>query len=488
VSARLSAVSEQLGGIVRGGDPELVDATHDTRSLTPGGLFCAVTGSQADGHALAGEAATAGAAAILVERWVDVDIAQLQVPSVRGAMGHAAAVIHGHPTLELMVLGVTGTNGKTTVTTILEAILGQAGLGTGVIGTLGTRIHGSRVAEGRTTPEATDLQRTLRTMRQRGVDAVAMEVSSHGLALHRVDGVRFDTVAFTNLGHDHLDFHGDRTSYLAAKARLFQPDLARRGVVLQDAPGAAELLPLVGIPITTVGSGPQADLRVTAREVHRDGSRATLHTPDGPLEVTTGLIGDFNLDNALCAAATALIAGLPPAAIVAGIRAATPPAGRFEPVASSSQEPLVLVDYAHTPDAIAAVVRAGRALVPTGARLRVVLGAGGDRDREKRAAMGVAAAEADAVVVTDDNPRGEDPATIRAAILAGVRTGVCAEVAEIGDRAQAIRVAIEAADPADVILVLGKGHETTQELAGVHRPFDDREVARDALLARRADG
>jgi len=485
VAARLSAVREVLPGAdLRGGDPTLGDVTHDSREVGPGALFCAVPGARTDGHDHAAAAVAAGAGAVLVERWLDLDVPQLRVPSVRAAMGPAAAVVHDRPADDLLLLGVTGTNGKTTVVTLLESVLARTGRGTGVVGTLGVRLHGATVPQDRTTPEAPVLQRLLRDLRTRGADAVAMEVSSHGLALHRVDGIRFAVVGFTNLTQDHLDFHGDMAAYLAAKARLFTPELADRGVVLLDAPGADGIRAAARVPLVTVGAT-GADLGVRVREVGPDGGSAELLTPDGPVPVRTSLLGRHNLDNALLAAAMAVVAGLPAEAVAAGVAAAGPPSGRLEPVPgpAGAAAPRVLVDYAHTPDAVATAVAVGRDL--TRGRVAVVLGAGGDRDRGKRRGMGAAAATADLAVVTDDNPRGEDPAAIRAEVLAGaVDAAGTAEVREVADRADAIAAAVAWARPEDVVLVLGKGHETGQERAGRVLPFDDRVAAASALAAR----
>jgi UDP-N-acetylmuramoyl-L-alanyl-D-glutamate--2,6-diaminopimelate ligase len=497
VAVRLPALLARLPGAVahgRGHDTVMLrDATHDTRSVGPGTLFCAVIGARHDGHDLAEEAVAAGATALLVERPLGVDVPQVLVPSVRAAMGPAAALVHGDPAGELRVVGVTGTNGKTTVTTMLEQAFGRAGLGTGVIGTLGARIHGMSVGGDRTTPEATDLQRLLRAMVDRGVAALAMEVSSHGLDLRRVDGMRFDVAAFTNLGRDHLDWHGDLERYLAAKARLFTPELADQGVVLLDAPGAPELLRLARIPMTTIGVR-GADVTVRDRRIARDGSHALLVLDGEEIPVRTGMRGGFNLDNALVAVVAAVRAGVAPDVAAAGVSAATAPPGRLEPVlpdrspgdvdVSGARErlPLVLVDYAHTPDAVTLVVDVGRALAGD-ARLIVLLGAGGDRDRDKRPGMGAAAAAADLVVVTDDNPRGEDPASIRAAVLTGARSG-SAVVEEVADRGAAVRRAVGAARAEDVVLVLGRGHETHQEVAGQLLPLDDRALVRAALADR----
>jgi len=487
VAARLSALREALEGSElrsvprgpRGDDPVLIDATHDSRDVRPGTLFCAVPGARHDGHDHAAEAAERGAGALMVERWLETAIPQLRVPSVRRALGPAAAAVHGRPADDLLLLGVTGTNGKTTVVTLLESILARSARGTGVIGTLGARLHGAAVPLARTTPEATDLQRLLRDLRTRGADAVAMEVSSHGLALHRVDGVRFAVVGFTNLTQDHLDFHGDMGSYLAAKARLFTPELAGHGVVHLDAPGAQGILAAARIPVTTVGAGADADLRVRERRVGPEGGGVVLVTPAGDLELRTRLLGGFNLDNVVVAAAMALVAGLSADAVVDGVAATAPPPGRLEPVVGGAGSPRVLVDYAHTPDAVATVVGVARSLGPR--RLAVVVGAGGDRDAGKRPGMGAAAAAADLVVVTDDNPRSEDPAVIRAAVLAGARAAGGAQVREVADRAVAIAEAVAWAEAGDLVLVLGKGHETGQEVGGRVLRFDDREVAARAL-------
>jgi UDP-N-acetylmuramoyl-L-alanyl-D-glutamate--2,6-diaminopimelate ligase len=498
VSARLSAVCEALPGArLHGPDVLVDDVVHDSAQAHAATLFCAVRGTQRDGHAFVDEALRNGATALLVEREVDVPyghvVTQVIVPSVRAAMGVAASVVHGRPGDELLVLGVTGTNGKTTVTAMLEHALARAGMGVGVIGTLGARLHGRSEGGSRTTPEGTDLQRLLRSMRTRGADAVAMEVSSHGLDLHRVDGLRVQVAAFTNLTQDHLDWHGDMDRYLAAKARLFTPELAERGVVMADAPGGEALLALARIPMVTVGIGPDRDVRVRDRHVGREGASAMLvfaSHPEDPVLVHTSTFGDFNLDNAILAVVTAITAGIAPDVATAGVSEAAAPPGRLEPIMSpevtAGAVPLVLVDYAHTPDAVERVVAVGRTLLTGSGRLIVVLGAGGDRDRSKRVPMGVAAARADVVIVTDDNPRSEEPAAIRAAVLEGVRAAGAhpgPEVHEVGDRTSAIVRAVGLASADDVVLVLGRGHEPMQEVGGVLRPLDDRAVVREALAA-----
>jgi UDP-N-acetylmuramoyl-L-alanyl-D-glutamate--2,6-diaminopimelate ligase len=467
-------------------DPILVDATHDSRQVAAGWLFCAVPGARTDGHDHVPQAVAAGASAVLVERPVDVDVPQLVVASVRRAMGPAAAAVHGHPSRELTVVGTTGTNGKTTVSGLLEGAFAAAGRGTGVIGTTGTRIHGEDVAGVRTTPEGPDLQRLLRTMHRRGVDAVAAEVSSHGLDLHRVDGTRFTVAAYTNLSQDHLDWHGTMERYLAAKARLFTPALSERGVVFLDGPWALRLLEQVAIPVTTLGwadaSGTsEPDVAISGAQVDLTGGRARLHGAVlGEVELRTSLPGRFNLANAATAVLAAVLAGVSPKVAAAGVAASPGARGRLERVEVDGG-PQVLVDYAHTPEAVTTVLETLRATLPTGGRLVLVLGCGGERDRGKRGPMGAAATAADVAVLTSDNPRSEDPQTILDAMVAGaegaVGAGAPAELVVEVDRRRAIGLALERAGAGDVVLIAGKGHETVQEFADRVVPFDDRLVA-----------
>lgn len=489
MTATLSQVASDLPGAARRGpDVSLVDVTHDSRQAGPGSLFCAITGARSDGHDHAGKAVEQGAAALLVERWLPWEIPQVRVPEVRAAAGPAAARVHGAPSAELTLLGITGTNGKTTTATLLEAVLAAAGHATGLIGTVATRIRGEVEPGIRTTPEGPDLQRLLRRMRDREVTAVAMEVSSHGLALHRVDGTRFAVVAYTNLSPDHLDLHGTMEAYLAAKAALFDPRFSPLGVVFRDGPWADALLAQARIPVVTVGHDHSAEVRLEDVHVGIDGGRARLRCPERgwDLALRTRLPGRFNVDNAAVAAVLALLAGVPAAVVSAGLAAADGAPGRLERVAGGP--PTVLVDYAHTPDAVATVLATVRGLLPPGGRLHVVLGCGGDRDRDKRGPMGAAAAVgADVVVLTDDNPRSEDPAVILAAVVAGAEAaraaGADCELHVVPDRREAIARALAGAADDDVVVIAGKGHETTQEVAGRFLPFDDRRVARELLEA-----
>lgn len=496
MSAWLSDVVATLPGAQRRGDDVLlVDATHDSRQAGPGVLFCAVPGARADGHDHAAAALTDGAAALLVERWLPVAEPQIRVPSVRDVLGPVAAVVHGHPSRALNVVGTTGTNGKTTVSYLVEGAFAAAGTGVGLIGTIETRVHGEAVPGVRTTPEGTDLQRLLRTFHDRGADAVAMEVSSHGLDLRRVDGTRFAVAAFTNLSHDHLDHHGTMEAYLAAKARLFTPELSDRGVVFLSDSWADELLDQVAIPVITVGRDDgttrrRADVVLTAEHTRVDGGSAELHgLSDDVLPIATSLPGRFNLANAALAVTAAVQAGVAPQTAAEGV-AATPGApGRLDRVLAG-QAGTVLVDYAHTPDAVGQVIETLRSVLPAGGRLTIVLGCGGDRDHDKRGPMGAAAAAADRAVLTSDNPRSEDPEAILTTMVAGataaVRAGAPAELVVEVDRRRAIAVALADLGERDIVLIAGKGHERVQELHDRTIEFDDREVARDLLTARTA--
>jgi UDP-N-acetylmuramoyl-L-alanyl-D-glutamate--2,6-diaminopimelate ligase len=456
-------------------DVLVAGAALDSRSVTPGVLFFCVTGASADGHAFAPAALGAGAVALVVERWLDVDAPQLLVPSVRTAMGPMSSVVYGDPSADLTVVGVTGTNGKTTVVHLLEAILREAGHRTGAIGTVGARIGDRTVALERTTPEAPDIQSLLARMREGGVTAVAMEVSSHALAQRRVDAVRFDVATFTNLSQDHLDFHPSIEAYFEAKASLFRPERAAHAAVNVDDPWGRRLLD-VPMPRTTYGVTEGADVRATDVRVETAGSSFTV---DGR-RFATPLRGAFNVANALAAIACARVIGVPVHAIERGVAGAGDVPGRMEPVGGEAG-PLVMVDYAHTPDSIRSVLAAARPL--TTGRVIVVFGCGGDRDRAKRSPMGRAATEgADLTVVTSDNPRSEDPIAIIAEIERGAAEGGGRYVVE-PDRRSAIRLALAEAGDGDVVVIAGKGHETVQELGGGMIPFDDRVVAREELEA-----
>ncbi len=470
------------------GEVDIRSVVHDSREAGPGALFCCIRGSVTDGHRHAAAAVEAGAVALLVEEWLPIDVPQARVASVRGVLGPLAARFHGEPSFAMRVLGVTGTNGKTTTTYLLEAIADAAGDGSGVIGTVGTRVGGHAVSSVHTTPEATELQRVLATMRDAGVDTVAMEVSSHALEQHRVDGTHFATVCFTNLSHDHLDYHGSLDAYFESKARLFTPLFTQRAAVNVDDEHGAQLARRAaagGLVVTRYAAGDAAaDVRAQQVALGPRGTTFDLVACRGrPVRVRTSLVGAFNVVNALAAATTALLAGFELDVIVAGLERPVVVPGRMERV-DAGQDFSVLVDYAHTPDALGAAIGAARDLVVGDGRVIVVFGCGGDRDRAKRPVMGaIAAGGADLAYVTSDNPRSEDPAAIVDDILVGVPDGQ--NVARVLDRRVAIHEALAAARAGDVVLVAGKGHEAGQIVGDRTEPFDDRVVARAALESLR---
>ena len=460
--------------------------TLSSRRVLPGDLYAALPGARAHGADFAGAAVAAGAVAVLTdaagaERVAD-GVPVLVVADPRAVLGGLAARVHGDPASSLRLLGVTGTQGKTTTTRLAEGGLEAVGVPAGVIGTVGTRVAGEDVKTDLTTPEAPDLHGLFAMMRERGVEACAMEVSSHALVMGRVDGVVFDVAVFTNLGRDHLDFHADLEDYYRAKASLFTPERARRALVNVDDEHGRRLVGETTIPVRTFSAtGAGADWRAVDVELEATGSRFTVVTPEGE-RVAAGvpLPGDFNVANALAAIAACAEVGYDAGRVAAGIATGPGVPGRLERV-EAGQDFVVVVDYAHKPDAVESALRTLRPL--TEGRLVVVIGAGGDRDPGKRPLMGgIAARLADVLVVTDDNPRTEDPAAIRAAVLAGT-TGGTAEVVEVGDRRAAIREALSRAAAGDVVLVAGKGHETGQEVDGTVHPFDDREVVRQELTA-----
>jgi UDP-N-acetylmuramoyl-L-alanyl-D-glutamate--2,6-diaminopimelate ligase len=440
---------------------EVRDLAYDTRAVIPGSLFFCVPGASVDGHDLAGDAVRRGAVALVVERPLELPVPQVVVASVREAMPVVADEFFGRPSAELEVAGVTGTSGKTTTSFLLYAILAAAGRRPGLLGTVEARVGGERRGVVRTTPEAIDLQRTFREMLDAGDRSCAMEASSHASTMHRLDRVRFGALVFTNLSQDHLDFHGTMEDYFEAKRRLF----------------LAEPRPPAAVNVGDEwGRRLAAELPGTLTFGFADDARL------GPAElegIDLKLRGRFNLENALGALAAARLLGIDDEATARGLEAVRGVPGRFESI-EEGQSFSVIVDYAHKPDALENVLRTARGLVGPGGRLICVFGCGGDRDRAKRPVMGrIASSCSDLAIVTSDNPRSEDPLAIVEEILAGVDGEHEVEV----DRAAAIARAVELAAPGDVVVVAGKGHEQGQETNGAVVPFDDREVARDALRA-----
>jgi len=475
---RLDELVAAAGDVRVVGDPsvEVADLAYDSRKAGPGTLFFCVVGEKRDGHEFGARVVEAGAAALVVERELEVDVPQIVVPSARAAMAPLAARFYGDPTAELRVVGVTGTNGKTTTAFLVREILEAAGIQTGLLGTVKQVVGGVEEGVERTTPEAIDLQATFRRMLAAGDRACAMEVSSHALTLRRADAIRFEAALFTNLTQDHLDFHAGMEDYFQAKRRLFESGPGTAIVNVDDEYGARLAGEFECVTFSAADDG--ADY--VAREVSFDagGAEFAVASTDGETRVRTGLPGHFNVANALGAFAAARALGVDADSAAAGLAAAGRVPGRFEPI-DEGQGFAVLVDYAHTPDSLENVLLAARRL--TDGHLISVFGAGGDRDRDKRPKMGRAGAElSDLAVVTSDNPRSEDPAAIVAEVVAGTGGGGAVEV-EV-DRRAAIALALGRAAPGDTVVIAGKGHEQGQEFEGGRRiPFDDREVAREEL-------
>ena len=462
------------GSVVGDATAAVSDVTHDSRQAGTGILFTAVEGATKDGHEYVPDAVAAGSTVVCVNRRLDIPVTQIVVEDTRAVMGLLAARVHGDPSAEVPVVGVTGTNGKTTVTHYIESITASTGWKPGLIGTIRTSVGDTRYESTRTTPEATDFQRLLGRMRDEGADVIATEVSSHALDLERVAGTRFAVAAFTNLSQDHLDFHHDMASYRQAKERLFRDYDVESAVVNVDDPVGKDIASWAPMPVTTVGDG--GDVRAANLVATDLGAGFDLVVGGEAAKVETPLIGSFNVRNALVAAACGLALGLTLDQVKEGLGSLAGVPGRFELVSGSSAI-RVIVDYAHTPDSVRAAVGAAREV--TKARVIAVLGAGGDRDIDKRPLMGASAALADLVIVTNDNPRSEDPGSIADAVFAGIPEARSALV-EL-DRRAAIEMALDGAEPGDIVLVLGKGHETSQMIGNEVKPFSDRTVVRRLL-------
>ncbi|MEV1021463.1 UDP-N-acetylmuramoyl-L-alanyl-D-glutamate--2,6-diaminopimelate ligase [Streptomyces sp. NPDC050264] len=487
----LAELADQLGVPTPTADAAITVSgiTHDSRAVRPGDLYAALPGARAHGADYAAQAATLGAVAALTdpagaERVQDAGLLPLVVENPRGSMGELAATIYGHPGRDLLQLGITGTSGKTTTAYLVEGGLKEV-RSTGLIGTVEMRIGDERIKSERTTPEATDLQALFAVMRERGVEAVAMEVSSHALVLGRVDGCVFDVAVFNNLSPEHMEFHSGMEDYFQAKAQLFTRARSRLGVVNFDDEYGRRLIDESEVPVVTFSAEghPDADWRAEDVEVGPLGSTLTVIGPKGErIAARAPLPGAFNVANTLAAIVTLAVAGIDPQTAADGVAAVPGVPGRLERV-DAGQKYLAVVDYAHKTDAVESVLKALRKVTEN--KLHIVLGCGGDRDRTKRMPMGAAAARfADTAILTSDNPRSEDPLAILATMLAGaadVPAHERGDVAVFEDRAAAIAAAVARAEPGDTVLVAGKGHEQGQDIAGVVRPFDDRLVLREAI-------
>jgi UDP-N-acetylmuramoyl-L-alanyl-D-glutamate--2,6-diaminopimelate ligase len=464
--------------------------TYDSRRAVPGSVFVALRGLKTDGAVFAAQAAARGASLIVGEppRPGGVDTPWLGVSDARLALALLADAFYAHPSRRMQVIGVTGTNGKTTTAYLLASMLDAAGLKAGLLGTVTYRLGAEEREASRTTPEAPDVQQLLDEMIRQGCKSAVMEVSSHALALKRVDGMRFAAGIFTNLTRDHLDFHADMETYFQAKRRLFEllPDDAPGIINLDDPRGPG----LVEVPrhVVTFAMGRPADVTPGPLEFTLGGLSFDVRTPRGAVSVESRLVGRPNVSNILAASATAVAIGLPLDAIAEGVKALPGVPGRFEVVSAPDDEVTVVVDYAHTDDALRNLLETARPLAPK--RLVTVFGCGGDRDATKRPLMGMVAARlSDVVVITSDNPRSEEPQRIieeiKRGIPAGVQGGRAPEVQAIVDRREAIERAVEQADSGDVVLIAGKGHEKYQQIGDRVLPFDDGEIARQALQRRR---
>jgi UDP-N-acetylmuramoyl-L-alanyl-D-glutamate--2,6-diaminopimelate ligase len=477
-------------------DIDIGSIHYKAQEVETNGLFVAIEGRSADGHDFIGQALARGAAAIVVQKQPDRSIEVesgampthgkpiiVHVRDTRTALADLAVCFFCRPSEYMTLIGITGTNGKTTVAYLIESILMAAGLKVGVIGTINYRYAGKTFPNPMTTPESLDLQRILKQMLQAGVTHVAMEASSHAMDLYRIRGCRFDMAVFTNLSQDHLDFHGDMQSYWSSKKRLFIEYLAdgpkKNGAVAvincDDAKGQ-ELANILSIRVIKTGSAPDCVIKAETSQYGLMGTHGRASTPQGGFDFKTPLVGLHNVANILSSTGAAAALGIAPAIIKAGIEALAAIPGRLESIENSSGR-FVYVDYAHTPDALKNAVSALKQIAP--ARIICVFGCGGDRDREKRPLMGeIVARLCDLSIVTSDNPRTEDPESIIDDIVAGMAD---TELVRVADRREAIARALELAEPADMVLLAGKGHETYQVVGRERRPFDEREVVQKLL-------
>jgi UDP-N-acetylmuramoyl-L-alanyl-D-glutamate--2,6-diaminopimelate ligase len=479
----LADLVARLPGAEVQGDPRLAVAhvTHDSRQVQPGSMFVAIRGLAADGNQFADAALRKGAAVVVSEAAAPPGVPWVRVPDARAALAVFSAAVLGDPARSLRLVGVTGTNGKTTTTYLIDAALRAHGERVGLLGTVQYRI-GDRVAEAvRTTPEASDLQALFREMVDAGCSHAVLEVSSHSLELKRVHGCAFQVAVFTNLTRDHLDFHGDMDRYFAAKRQLFDPLLREDGQAILNADDdrSAEIAAVSRGRVWTYGLERPADFRARDIALSLDGTRFHVDSPAGSFEITTPLLGRFNVSNLLAAFGASLALGVPPETATLGLRSLHGVPGRLERV-DAGQDFTVVVDYAHTDDALKNLLETVRELGPR--RILTVFGCGGDRDKTKRPLMGAVAARlSDVVVVTSDNPRSEPPEAILEEIQRGMNGRRHSERHVIVDRREAIARALEMAGPGDAVVIAGKGHETYQVLRDRTIPFDDRQVARHVL-------
>ncbi|MGY4689730.1 UDP-N-acetylmuramoyl-L-alanyl-D-glutamate--2,6-diaminopimelate ligase [Salibacterium sp. K-3] len=465
------------------GNPAIYSLHMDSRAVEPGGLFFCIRGYTVDGHDFAEEAADRGAAAVITEEYLQLDIPEILVPDAKRAMAVLAAVFYSHPTRSFRLIGVTGTNGKTTTTHFIEHILQKAGMKTGLIGTMYTKIGDDVSDTKNTTPESLVLQETFHQMKEAGVEACMMEVSSHALDLGRVRGSAFNTAVFTNLTPEHLDYHGSMENYKQAKGLLFSQlgntyDGERQTAVLNaDDPASADYKRMSAAPVLTYGMQKTADVQGEHITMNPGGTSFQMTTPFGDADVHLSTAGRFSVYNALAAAAACLAEGIEPAVIAEALSEIKGVPGRFEPV-DAGQSFAVIVDYAHTPDSLENVLQTAAEIAE--GNIYVIIGCGGDRDALKRPEMGrIAVSYADHAVFTSDNPRSEDPQAILQQMADGTTDNT--QFSIIPDRREAIEWAVSRAGKDDVVLIAGKGHETYQVLGDNVVDFDDRLEAGKAV-------
>jgi UDP-N-acetylmuramoyl-L-alanyl-D-glutamate--2,6-diaminopimelate ligase/murE/murF fusion protein len=483
-------------------DPEIRSIHYRSQEVMPGGLFVAIAGHAADGHDYIDDAIARGAVAVVSQKEINVKTPNIRVADTRQALADMAACFFDNPSERLKVIGITGTNGKTTTAYLLESILQQAGFETGVIGTINYRYAGQTFDNPITTPESLDLQRILAEMLRAGVSHVVMEASSHAIDLYRIRNCWFDIAAFINISQDHLDFHGNMESYWASKKRLFTEYLVEGpksghavAVINCDSKNGGELAEIVKVPVIKTGSGLNDTVYATNTQCDRNGIAGEISMPGGKFHFKSRLVGKHNLENILCAAGVAYALNVPAGDLRTGIEAVSVIPGRLEHIENSAGR-FVYVDYAHTPDALENVIKALSAVIQR--RIICVFGCGGDRDKEKRPLMGeIATRLCDLAVVTSDNPRTEDPMSIIAQIIDGARKANCREYSAAdlnngfkdkgymveADRRRAIELGIRVSERGDTVLIAGKGHETYQILGTSTIDFDDREEAKKALRA-----
>jgi len=475
--AQLLPSAELIGDSVA-----LEDLTLDSRDVRPGSLFCATRGTRFDGHTFIDDAVSAGAAAVMVAHPVEVDVPQLVVPSVRHAIGRVASYFFGDPSKQLEVVGITGTNGKTTTSYLVESVLNRSKRNVGLIGTIESRFAGLNRPSIHTTPEAPDLHRLLADMLHDGTQSVVMEVSSHGIDQHRIDSMHFEVAVFTNLSPEHLDYHGTMEQYFYTKARLFVPTLTNTAVIGTDTEWGRRLASQVSVDHVTYGPGPENDFVVSNIELVEAGTRFRLAHAGHSAELTVPILGAHNAYNGAAAAAVGFVLGIDRDEVFAGIEHCHSVAGRFESI-MLGQDFRVVVDYAHTPDAIRSLIETVRLQSPSG-RVILVAGARGRRDRLKRPELGRAAAMSDLAILTADNPGDEEPAEIVAQLLAGTLDVATPRMVVELDRRRAITLAINEAGVGDTVLIVGRGHEQSLRVGSAVVYLDDREVARSAVATR----